>query len=424
MRGFIFKLKKNQLLKVTGLNAVSTSIGYLSSLIINKIIAVFIGPSGLALLSQFQNFLSISNIISTGGIQQGIVKYVAEYKVDLSNRDKIISNSYAITIICSVLSSLLGLLFAGQLSLMLFDSLAYKNIISLLSITFIFFGFNSLVLSILNGLEEYKKLVLLNICTSILNLVLSSFLVYFYGLYGSIIAIIVLQLIMSVITFILSKSLLKHKKLFKINFQFKECKKLFGFTLMVLFSTISMSLLQIFIRNYIIYENSIIEAGYFDGINKISTAYLGIITTTLSVYFLPKLSSLNNNVEVRVEVKRGFFYIIPSLIFITVIIYFFRTNIILAIYSIKFIKMENLFLYQLIGDIFKISSWLLGFVILSKAKIKMYIVTQLFYLLLSIILNMLLINNFGVIGSVYSHLLSYALLFFFILSILLKCRLI
>jgi PST family polysaccharide transporter len=424
MKDLVSRLKKNQLIQVTGLNAVGAAIGYISSFVINKIAAVFIGPSGLALLSQFQNFLSITNVISTGGIQQGVVKYVAEYNFDYSIRDKIISNSLKITIFSSLLCSLLCMIFANQLSLILFGSLEYKNIITLLSASFIFFGFNNIVLSVLNGLQEYKRFVLLNIITSLINLALSSLLVYFYGLYGSIVAIVMLQLAMFIITFFVSAPVMEYIEKIKIQFDFKHSKKLFGFTLMVIFSTVSMSILQIAIRNYIISNNSIVEAGYFDGINKISTAYLGIITTTLSVYFLPKLSSLNNLLDIRFEVKRGFLFIIPSLLFVITFIYFFRIKIILLVYSVSFIEMENLFLYQLLGDIFKISAWLLGFVILSKARIKTFIFSQVFYFILSIISNIIFINNFGVLGAVYSHLFSYLLLSMFILFLLIKNKLI
>lgn len=423
MKDLILNFKKNQLVKVTGLNALGTAIGYISSFVINKIVAVSIGPTGLALLSQFQNFLSITNIISTGGIQQGIVKYVAEYNTDYSIRNEIISTSLKITIFSSLLCSFLCVIFANELSLMLFDSLEYKNIITLLSATFIFFGFNNVVLSIFNGLQEYKRLVLLNIITSLINLVLSSLLVYFFGFYGSIVAIILLQVVLFIITFFVSAPVLEYIKTIKLQFGFNHSKKLFGFTLMVIFSTISMSILQIAIRNYIISHSSIIEAGYFDGINKISTAYLGIITTTLSVYFLPKLSSLNNLLDIRSEVKRGFVFIIPSLLFVIIFIYSFRIKIILTLYSTSFIEMENLFLYQLLGDVFKISSWLLGFVILSKARIKIFILSQVFFLILSIFSNIFFINNFGVLGAVYSHLFSYSLLSIFILFLLTKYRL-
>ena len=54
----------------------------LSGLVINKIIAIYIGPAGIALIGQFQNFMGIITTIGNGAINSGVTKYVAEYHED------------------------------------------------------------------------------------------------------------------------------------------------------------------------------------------------------------------------------------------------------------------------------------------------------------------------------------------------------
>ena len=73
----------------------------LSGIVINKIIAIYIGPSGIALIGQFQNFLGIITTIGNGAINSGVTKYVAEYNEDIDKRNIVIKASFLITFICS-----------------------------------------------------------------------------------------------------------------------------------------------------------------------------------------------------------------------------------------------------------------------------------------------------------------------------------
>jgi len=61
---------------------------------------------------------------------------------------------------------------------------------------------------------------------------------------------------------------------------------------MAISSLLLTPLVQIGIRKHIIETLTIEQAGYWDALSKISNAYFGIITSSLSIYYLPKLSSL------------------------------------------------------------------------------------------------------------------------------------
>ena len=53
-----------------------------TGLITSKILAIFIGPSGMALAGNFKNFMTSIESIATLGFQNGIVKYIVEHKHD------------------------------------------------------------------------------------------------------------------------------------------------------------------------------------------------------------------------------------------------------------------------------------------------------------------------------------------------------
>ena len=56
----------------------STVVKMLTGLISVKVVASIIGPSGVALVGQLNNFATIAMSLASGGINNGITKYVAE----------------------------------------------------------------------------------------------------------------------------------------------------------------------------------------------------------------------------------------------------------------------------------------------------------------------------------------------------------
>lgn len=104
--------------------------------------------------------------------------------------------------------------------------------------------------------------------------------------------------------------------------------------------------------------------------------YLLVITTSLSVYYLPRLAELRNKNELRKEIFSVYKLIIPLLVAATIVIYFLRKLIIQILFTKEFAGMQELFGFQLVGDIFKMAGWILGYLMIAKAMTKTYITME------------------------------------------------
>ncbi|MEL6948786.1 MAG: DegT/DnrJ/EryC1/StrS family aminotransferase [Pseudomonadota bacterium] len=49
---------------------------------LNKILAIYVGPAGYAVLGQFQNAVQMITTLASGAINTGVTKYTAEYGED------------------------------------------------------------------------------------------------------------------------------------------------------------------------------------------------------------------------------------------------------------------------------------------------------------------------------------------------------
>ncbi len=412
------KAKNNDLVNTSFYTGMATSLAMLSGLVVNKVIAVTIGPSGVAMVSQFKNFISISTSIATAGVQKGVVKYVAEYRGDENALRDILSTSLRVAIIPSVAIGILIIFFSEYLSIYLLETDEFSFVFKLFGLTVTLFSLNVLSMSILNGTGEIKKLVWVKMTNSLFALFVTSLAAYLFSLTGALIALAISQSVVLVITlYFVSKSDWFKTSLFKSAVKWKYVKLLLGFSLMAISSMVVPTFVKIEIRNFIIESLSVADAGYWDATFQISTAYLSVVSTTLGIYYLPKLSNLKEIEDLRKEIWNGYKIILPALVIILMFVYLLREQIIWILYSKDFIEMEYLFIPQLIGDFFKIASFMLSYLMLAKAKVFLFISTELLFSVITYVLSIYLISEMGLIGVVWAHAIKYFI--YFLLMILL-----
>ncbi|MEK4083018.1 O-antigen translocase [Psychrobacillus sp. FSL K6-1415] len=394
--------------KTSLLSGLSTVIKLLSGLIVNKVVAVYIGPAGIALIGQFQNFLSIITTFGNGAISSGVTKYVAEFhETDIKRRNDFISASFIITFIFSVICGVLLFLGSSFLSEWILKTVEFSKVFKLLGITLILISFNIILLSIINGIKKIKLFIAINICSSILSLFVTSFLTIFTGLFGALLSMIIVQSIVIVITLPLVKKKLDLQFNMNIHIEKEIFKKLLAFSLMAIVSVLSVSISQIAIRNHLIKEFSLEEAGRWQSVWMISTMYLMVMTTAFSTYYLPKLSELQESSEIRKEIFSGYKIILPFTLITALMIYFLRDFIITILFTPEFIEMRSLFAFQLIGDFLKMTSWSLAFLMIAKAMTKTYIITEIICSISFYIITIILTKNNGLIGVTQAYALNY-----------------
>lgn len=397
------------LIKTSVLTAISTIITVISAFIINKVVAIYAGPTGLALIGQLKDFVTMLTNISNGAITQGVVKYTAEYQT-IKEKQKIFSTSIIISLISSFIIAIILFGFSEYLSELILKDIQYSSVFLVFGSTIFLFALNTVLISILNGQKEIKKYVLVNIVNSIVTLILTSLLVVKFNIQGALYALVINQSIVFFVTlmFVL-KSVWFKWEYFKQGVDKDSLIKLSKYSLMAITSAIAAPVSFLIIRNHIGENLGWDSAGYWQGIWYISSMYLLVVTTSLSVYYLPKLSEIQDKNELKKEIFSGYKIIIPIVAFMSLVIFLLKEYVILIAFNDKFMPMIELFKWQLIGDIIKIASWLLAYLMLAKAMTKVFISTEIIFSVLFVCISILFINSFGLVGITYAFSLNYML---------------
>lgn len=402
--------------KITSLNSLSVALKIGIGLITSKILAVFVGPSGMALVGNLRNFLTSLENIATLGFQNGIVKYTAESEKSRIELQKIISTVFIALVGVAILLSIILFCSASYWNEKIFgDNTEYLIVFKVLSFVLPTYGLSIFFISVINGLGKFKKVISINIIGNIVGLLTSVFLIIQFKTIGALMAIIIAPSLLFFITFYLVQKEIQIFQFIKLDvFDFKVLKNLSAYSLMTLVSSVFGPFVFLAIRNHIIQDLGIEQAGYWETMTRISSYYLMFVSAILSVYFLPKLSKAQNNQETKTIFFQYYKYILPVFVLALAVLYFSRFFVIQLLFTKEFLPVTYLFFWQLFGDVFKVCALILGYQFFAKRKTLMFILTEFFSLSVLYFSSLYFIKEFQIEGVVMAYALN-NLIYFIIL---------
>lgn len=396
------------LIKTSLLNGIAVVVKMVTLLGLNKILAVYIGPAGFAAIGQFQNALQMVTTFTGGAITNGVVKYTAEYGENLERQKEIWRVAGTLTVLGSLITAVLLAIFSTELASFFLRNENMRDIFLWLAGGVVFFSLNTLLLAILNGKKEILLYVGSNIAGSMLSLVMTVGLTMLYGLHGALISLVLYQSV----SFFVTVAFCMRTPWFRLAFLFgslekSTIKKLSAFFFMALVAAVATPIVQTLIRRHLGADFGWEAAGYWDAITRLSGAYLLIVTTTLSVYYLPKLSELKTSKEIRSEVLQGYKFILPVAMLAGLMMYLLRDLIIMVLFTDAFSPMRMLFAGQVVGDSLKIVSWIIAYVMLSKAMVKEFIITEVASCVCLYVLTVVFTEQWGIAAVTWAYAATY-----------------
>ncbi|MCF8780301.1 O-antigen translocase [Vibrio sp. IRLE0018] len=413
------------LIKTSLYSAIAVLVRIITLLGINKILAIYLGPSGYAIVGNFQNTIQILVTIASGAINSGMTKYTAEYHDDNEKTFKLWRTGLTISLVCSAFVSVFIYIFSEQLARMIFFQENLSFVFQILSFSVVFYVLNTFMISIINGKKEIKKYVVVNVSGSIISIIFIYFLTTDLGLNGALISLATYQAISLIATTVvfMKSHWFKFDEV-KISVDKEQLRKLSKFTLMALASAICVPMSHMMIREYILGQLGVEQAGFWEATWRLSTTYLMVVTMTLGVYYLPRLSEIKERYLLRKEIIHGYKIILPLAGLCSFCIYLLREDVIKILFSDEFSSISSLLTYQLAGDFVKIASWLMGFVLTAKAYAKAYILSEILFSFSFYMLVVIFVPIFELEGASIAHLVNYILHLLFISTYLYKKKII
>ncbi len=411
------KIIQNKLFKIATWNSFSVAIKIVSGLLTSKILAVFVGPSGMALVGNLRVFFTSLENISTLGFQNGIVKYVAEAEnSDLELKKVLATVTMSLLAVAVVLSSVLYFLASYWNFLLFGEKFDFAFIIKVLAFSLPWYTISVFFTAVINGLGKYKKVIWINTIGNVLGFLLSIVLIINYKTTGALLALVLMPATLFFAAVFFANKEIAFISLFSWKeFDFAILKKLASYTVMTLATAVVGPFVYLAIRKNIILNLGLEQAGYWETMTRISLYYMMFVTTIISVYFLPQLATAKNNLATKKMFLEFYKLVLPLFIVAMVVLYCLRFYIIDLLFTPTFRPVAALFFWQLFGDIFKVAALILGCQFFAKKLTVAFLVTELFSLFMMFFLSTFLLKKYGIEGVVLAQAIDNIIYFFILL---------
>ena len=395
------------LFKITSLNSVHILLKLVFGFITSKALAIFVGANGMAYVGNFRAFLNVVENFSLLGIQNAIVKYVAEYQHDKPKLKSVLATFGLFLLTSSIVISLVLIFGANYLSKEIFHhSEIYSFVFYVLAIVFPLYVFSTFCISVVNGFQEYKKVIYIQIISSSIALLFSVFLIYYYNTFGALISLVLAPVFVFFVSLFYLRNVISFSDVFSFqSFDFLVVKNLSEYVLMALVSGVIGSFVLLEIRTDVIEITGLKNAGIYEGLQRISSYYLLFISSIMAIYFYPKLAEQNSNT--KAIIINYLKTIIPVFAIGLGLIYVLRKFIIQTLFSTEFETMESLFLWQLVGDLLKAVSLIFGTILIATKQTKAFIITEIISLFIMYYSTNWMLHAIGIDGIVIAHTFTY-----------------
>jgi PST family polysaccharide transporter len=403
----IKKIIQQPLFKITSLNSIHILLKLIFGFITSKALALFVGANGMAYVGNFRAFLNVLENFSLLGIQNAVVKYVSEFHNDRSKLKSVLATFGLLLLTSSIAISLFLILGADYLSKQIFNhSEIYSFVFYSIAVVFPLYIFSTFCISVVNGFQEYKNVIYIQIISSAIALIFSVLFIYYYSTIGALVSLIFAPIFVFFVSLFYLKKHIRFWDVLSIEFfDFKIVKNLSEYVLMALVSGVIGSFVLLEIRTDIVAITGLQQAGIYEGLQRFSSYYLLFVSSILAIYFYPKLTETNSNSkEIVLHYLKT---IIPLFTIGLVIIYFLRKLIIQALFSSEFESMESLFLWQLIGDVLKATSLIFGTLLIAKKQTKVFIITEIISLCIMYFSSNWMLHSIGINGIVQAYAFTY-----------------
>jgi PST family polysaccharide transporter len=375
----------------------------LCSLVRNKLIAVWIGPVGVGLVSLFNTAIELVCSTTRLNIDQSAVRDIA------NNRERVADTATAVqrwSIMLGLLGCMVICAMSPLLSLWSFDTTDRWWAFCLLSVLAVCYSFSSGVQAILQGMQEFKKVATIGIVTALVGIVVSIPIIYF--LREDSIEWVILSYGLALMVGVLTNM----PKLPRVQQTLRQTWAIGGnfvrlgfmMTLAALISQLFNYLFVLYVKNY----SSTAELGLYQASYTVINNYVGILFTGIWIEYFPRLSALAHSPR-RLSVSVTHQISTTVLILLPVIAVFIAADelVVKVLYNSDFMAMLPLLTIGVVSVMPRYVSWCMAYTILAKGDGKIYMLSETLSGAIGLTLNVIGYSWYGFAGLGVTYTLWY-----------------
>jgi len=383
----------------------------LISIVRMKVLAVLLGPSGVGLLSIYTSLLGMVEQTAGLGMGSSGVREIASSRGDEATLSRVRRVLFAAHLLQGALAMLAVWLLRERIAIWLFGDAVRATEVGLIGIAILLSLLASAQTALLQGLRKIGDLGRVTVIGAFVGTLAGLAAVWLQGESGLIWFILVQPLAAVLIALHYTRRLPKPTaaslSLFETWDVWKPMAKL-GAAFML--GGLATSATLLLVRGRISQELGLDAAGYFAAAWGISMTYVGLLLGAMAADYYPRLTEvihdkvaavrlMNEQAQLSLAIGGPVLLLLVGL----------APWVISLLFSKDFAPAATLIQWHILGNVFKIAGWSLGFAHVAAGRSKIFLFNQLAWNSIFLLITWLGLSSFGIAITGPAFVVAYGL---------------
>lgn len=375
-----------------------------------KLVAVMLGPSGVGLVGVLNNWMAVGTTVSSVGIGTAATRAIAEAKEasDQKRVDSVRASLFWLTIVLSS-SGMIAFVIVGEIfSHLIIEESGKSYFLSYVAIGVALSVAAGSQRALLTGMRRVRDIAIVTILSSLFSAVIGCLAIYAIGEAGVIVLVLAGPLGGFLVGSIFVSKVPKGRVKLNFSHMCVMWREFFGLGGSVMLAGVSIMLGELVVRVIVQRYEGGDGLGYFQASWSISMTYIGFILGAMGADYYPRLAgSIHNKVLARrlVNEQAEVAVLLSGPVLVGMMA--FSPVILSLLYTDEFVSAASVLRWQILGDVFKVVSWPMGFVILASNKGRIFVLTEFFAIFVFCVLSWLFVPVYGVEAVGFSFFVMY-----------------
>ena len=383
------------------------------SIVRMKVLALLVGPAGIGLLGLYNSLQSTVGSVAGLGLGTSGVRDIAANRDDLAMQSRVRTALFAAGLIQGTIAMVLVWLFRAPLAEWLFGGTSHATETGLVGVAILFSLILASQTAILQGLRRIGDLGRVTVLGALGGTIAGLLAVWLEGEAGLIWFMLVQPLAAVLVAAFLSRKL-PHPQTPRLTPPeiFATWKPMAALGVVFMISGLAGSSTLLLARSMISRDLGIDAAGLFSASWGVAMVYVGFLLGAMAADFYPRLTEVIHDRPaatrlINDQAQLGLAIGGPVLLALVGIAPWFLA----LLYSREFVPATAMLQWQILGNVFKLACWPMGFSYVAAARSRTYLAIQMYWNAIFLALLWVLLPMMGVEAAGIAFFIAYALQF-------------